>query len=76
VRKIDAAIRGGVTIQLLANGAAWGPALTMSNLSTKVDVSSCPAIAADALIRQDITGVPALLSGISFPGEDVTLQLR
>lgn len=69
-------IGGAVVIQLFANGAAWGPSATATGQVTPFDVSSYPAIAQDALVRLDITSVPALLSGVSYPGAELTLELR
>ena len=64
-------VGGAVTVQLFANGAAWGPVVTATGQITTVDVSSYPAISKDALIRLDITSVPT-----TFPGADMTFELR
>ena len=64
-------VGGSVTVQIHANGAAWGPAATASGQVTRFDVSSYPAIAKDALIRLDLTSV-----GLTFPGADLTCELR
>ena len=64
-------IGGAVTAQIYVNGTAWGPAATASGRVTKFDVSSYPQIAADALLRLDVTSVPT-----TFPGADLTLEIR
>jgi hypothetical protein len=64
-----------VTLQLYVNGVAWGPQLSTTALSTTVDVSSAGAIPANQLVRVDVTGVGASLSG-GFPGSDLTVILR
>ena len=69
-------IGGGVTVQLYVDGNAWGPAATASGRVTKFDVSTYPQLSKDALLRLDVTSVPAALSGVSFPGADLTLELR
>jgi len=66
-----APIGASVVVQLFVGGAAWGPQLTASGLSVTTDVSSYPAISANALIRLDIIGC-----GTTFPGADLTLELR
>lgn len=72
----QAPIGSAVTIQLYVNGSVWGPVLSTTALSTTVDVSSAGAIAANQLVRVDVTAVGALLSGTSFPGSDLTVILR
>jgi hypothetical protein len=69
-------IGGSVTVQLFTNGTAWGPALSASGQITMADVSAFPPIPQDALLRLDITSVPALLTGVSFPGAGLTFELR
>jgi hypothetical protein len=66
-----APIGAPVVVQLFAGGAVWGPALTASGLSVTAAVSGYPAIAANALLRLDITSC-----GTTFPGADLTFELR
>lgn len=67
----QAPIGASVTVQLFAAGNAWGPSLTASGLSVTANVASVPPIPANALLRLDITAC-----GTTFPGADVTLELR
>ena len=69
----QAPIGGAVTVQLYWNGAAWASPITLTGLSTKVDVSSLGQVAASSPLRVDITGTPT--GGSNFPGSDLTVQL-
>lgn len=62
-----------LALQLYVNGSGWGQALSLpaNSTSLKVGLSGVSAIAADQLIRLDITGV-----GLTFPGSDLTVILR
>jgi hypothetical protein len=65
-----------VSVQLFVNGKPWGAAITTSSTSASIDVSGAGPIPANQLLRLDITAVGALLTGVSFPGSDLTVILR
>jgi hypothetical protein len=65
-----------VSVQLFVNGTPWGGPIVTSSTSASIDVSGAGPIKANQLVRLDITGVGALLTGVSFPGSDLTVILR
>lgn len=70
-----APLGSSLTAQLFVAGVAWGPALTLAAGQILATFSVSATIAANALIRLDITGVGALLTGVSFPGSDLSVIL-
>lgn len=66
-----------IEAQLYVAGAAWGPVLSIAENTTQASftLSAPTPIAANALIRLDITQVGATLTGQSFPGSDLTVML-
>jgi hypothetical protein len=73
-----APIGSPITLQLYVSGAAWGPVVTIAAgaLSGSGSISGAGPIPANAIIRLDITGVGATLTGVSFPGSDLTVLVR
>ena len=59
-----------VTVQLYVAGATWGGPLSMNGTSASFTAAG-GSIAANAIIRLDITGV-----GTTYPGSDLTVILR
>jgi hypothetical protein len=60
-----------VTAQLYVNGQKWGPQISLNGASATQSLSNAGPIAADQVIRLDITSV-----GTTFPGADLTVILR
>jgi hypothetical protein len=73
-----APIGSPITVQLYVNGAEWGPVVTIAAgaFSGSASISGAGPIAANAPIRLDITGVGATLTGVSYPGSDLTVLVR
>jgi hypothetical protein len=74
----SAPIGSPLTVQMYVGGTAWGPALSIAagSKTAKASLTGNAKITADSIIRLDITGVGALLTGVSFPGSDLTVLIR